>query len=47
MRIIITCFFVSLITVVAGCAGSANKSTVYKGGSKYIQPRLSVFPGSH
>ncbi len=44
MRIIITCFFVSLITIVAGCAGSANKSTVYKGGSKYIQPRLSVFP---
>ena len=44
MRIIITCFFVSLITIVTGCAGSANKSTVYKGGSKYIQPRLSVFP---
>ncbi len=44
MRIIITCFFVSLVTVIAGCAGSTNKSSVYKGAPIYAQPSISVFP---
>ena len=44
MRIIITCFFASLVIVIARCAGSANRSTVYKGASKYAQPSISILP---
>ncbi len=44
MRIIITCFFVSLVTVIAGCAGSTRISTLYKGVPKYTPPSISVLP---
>ena len=34
----------SLVTVIAGCAGSTRISALYKGAPKYAQPRINIFP---
>ena len=44
MRTIITCFFISVVIVLTGCAGSPQGSTIYKGAAKHVQPRLAVLP---
>ncbi len=44
MRTIVTCFFISIVTVMTGCVTSPQKSTVYKGVPKHVQPRLDILP---
>ncbi|WP_457577643.1 serine hydrolase domain-containing protein [Desulfomarina sp.] len=44
MRIIIACFFVSVITVMTSCAIAPQRSSIYRGLPKHLQPSLDAFP---
>ena len=44
MKIISTCFFVLVVTVIVGCTGVMHAPTLYKGAPKYAQPRINIFP---
>ncbi len=44
MRILVTCFFVTVGAVMTGCATSPQESTIYKGAPKRAQPPLAVLP---
>ncbi len=42
MRIIVTYIFVLALTVITGCATASQKTTIYKGTPKHVQPHLDV-----
>ncbi len=44
MKIIITCFFIYILTNMTGCATSPQGATTYKGAPKHVQPHLDVLP---
>ena len=44
MKTIVTCLFVSVVTVMTGCATTSKENMVYKGAPKHVQPSLAVLP---
>jgi len=44
MKITITCLFVSVVTMMTGCATSSQENSVYKGAPKHAQPSVTVLP---
>lgn len=44
MKIMMTCLFVIVVTMMTGCATNSQENSVYKGAPKHAQPSLAVLP---